>query len=160
MARLGHWPRPRRGPSRAELPERQVNRTIRRLRRRYRRLRPEFRQGLLPDRRAIERALRELVREVSSRELVKRWIPRFEMSLSSNTLRQAIETEGYEPFGDSASITESSLVSLVPSVADGRLRRCLECFFRELGVRVMTTGEQLADLGHDRLSSWVNEEPC
>jgi hypothetical protein len=131
--------------------ERQVSRTIRRLRRRDRRLRPEFRQGLLPGRRAIETALRELVREVSSHELVKRWIPRFENSLSSNALRQAIETEGYEPFGDSASITESSMVSLVPSVADGRLRRCLECFLRELGVRVMTTGEQLAHLGQDRL---------
>jgi hypothetical protein len=131
--------------------ERQVSRTIRRLRRRYRRLRPEFRQGLLPDRGAIESALRELVREVPSHGLVKRWIPRFEASLSSDTLRQAIETEGYEPLGDSASIVESSIVSLVPSVADGRLRRCLECFFRELGVRVMTTGEQLANLGQDRL---------
>ena len=131
--------------------ERQVIRTIRRLRRRYRRLRPEFRQGLLPDRRAIESALRELVREVSSHDLVKRWIPRFETSFSSNTLRQAIETEGYEPFGDSVSIMESPIVSLVPSVADGRLRRCVECFFRELGVRVVTTGEQLASLGQDRL---------
>jgi radical SAM superfamily enzyme YgiQ (UPF0313 family) len=131
--------------------ERQVIRTIRRLRRRYRRLRPEFRQGVLPDRRAIESALRELVREVASHELVERWIPRFETSFSSSTLLQAIETEGYEPFGDSASMMQSSMVSLVPSIADGRLRRCLECFFRELGVRVMTTGEQLANLGHDRL---------
>jgi hypothetical protein len=131
--------------------ERQVSRTIRRLRRRYRRLRPEFRQGLLPDRRAIESALRALVREVSSRELVKHWIPRFETSFSSSTLLQAIETDGYEPFGYSTSMMQTSIVSLVPSVADGRLRRCLECFFRELGVRVMTTNEQLANLGHDRL---------
>jgi hypothetical protein len=43
------------------------------------------------------------------------------------------------------------MVSLVPSVADGRLRRCLECFFRELGVRVVTTGEQLTSLGQTRL---------
>jgi radical SAM superfamily enzyme YgiQ (UPF0313 family) len=131
--------------------EQQVLRTIRQLHRRYRRLRPEFRQGLLPDRRAIESALRELVREVSSHELVKRWIPRLGTSFSRETLRQAIEAEGYKPFGDSASILRSSIVSLVPSVADGRLRRCLECFFRELGVRVVTTGEQLASLGHDRL---------
>ena len=40
---------------------------------RYRRL--EFRQGLLPDRTAIESALRELVREVSSHELLKHCIP-------------------------------------------------------------------------------------
>jgi radical SAM superfamily enzyme YgiQ (UPF0313 family) len=131
--------------------ERQVIKTILRLRRRYRRLRPEFRQGLLPDRAAVESALQELVREVSSHELLKRWIPRFETAFSKETVRRAIETEGYEPFGDPASITESSIVSLVPSVADGRLRRSVECYFRELGVRVATTGEQLASLGQGRL---------
>jgi radical SAM superfamily enzyme YgiQ (UPF0313 family) len=131
--------------------ERQVLGTIRRLRRRYRRLRPEFRQGLVPDRRAIESALRELVREVSSHELVKRWIPRFETTFSDDTWRRAIETEGYEPFGGSVPVAEGSIVSLAPLVADDRLRRAVECFFRELGVRVMTTGEQLASLGHDRL---------
>jgi radical SAM superfamily enzyme YgiQ (UPF0313 family) len=131
--------------------ERQVLGTIRRLRRRYRRLRPEFRQGLLLDRGVIESALRELVREVSSHELVERWIPRFETTFSIDTWRRAIETEGYEPFGASAPVTGSSIVSLAPLVADGRLRRCVECFFRELGVRVVTTGEQLASLGQDRL---------
>jgi hypothetical protein len=131
--------------------ERHVIRTTRRLRRRYRRLRPEFRQGLLPDRMVIESALRELVREVSSHELVKRWIPRFETTFSNDTWRRAIETEGYEPFGGSVPVTESSIVSLAPLVADGRLRRAVEGFFRELGVRVVTTGEQLACLGQDRL---------
>jgi radical SAM superfamily enzyme YgiQ (UPF0313 family) len=131
--------------------ERQVIRTTRRLRRRYRRLRPEFRQGLLPDRAAVECALRELVREVSSHELVRRWIPRFESAFSNDSWRLAIEAEGYEPVGGSEPVRESRIVSLAPLVADGRLRRCVERFFRELGVRVVTTGEQLAGLGQDRL---------
>ncbi len=131
--------------------ERQVMKTIRRLRRRYRRLRPEFRQGLLPDRTAIESALRELVGEVSGRELVERWIPRFKTTFSTDTWRHALEAVGYEPSGEAPTGAATPTVAMAPLVAHGRLRRSLEHFFRELGVRVVTTGEQLSNLGHERL---------
>ena len=127
--------------------ERQVAKSIRRIRRR----RPEFRQGLLPDRTAIERALRELVREVSDHELVQRWVPRFTAGFSDDTWRHALEAAGYEPSGEPAAGEETPTVSMAPLVAHGRLRRSLEHFFRELGVRVVTTGEQLASLGPERL---------
>jgi radical SAM superfamily enzyme YgiQ (UPF0313 family) len=131
--------------------ERQVSRTIRRLRRRYRRLRPEFRQGLLPDRRVIESALRELVCEVSSHELVKRWIPRFRAAFTTETWRHALEAVGYQPTEEPTADDTTPTVAMAPLVLQGRLRRSLEHFFRELGVKVMTTGEQLADLGQERL---------
>jgi len=131
--------------------DRQVTRTIRQVRRRYRRLRPEFRRGLLLGRAAIERALRELAREVPSRELLRRWIPRFRTSFTDDSWLQAFEAVGYQPAGEGTVERTNPAVAMAPLVADGRLRRSLEHFFRELGVRVMSTGEQLAEIGHERL---------
>ncbi len=131
--------------------ERQVIKTIRRVRRRYRRLRPEFRQGLLPDRAAIERAFWELAREVSGHELAQRWIPRFKTTFSTDGWRHALEVAGYEPCGEPAAGEAIPTVAIAPLVMHGRLRRSVEHFFRELGVRVVTTGEQLANLGHEKL---------
>jgi radical SAM superfamily enzyme YgiQ (UPF0313 family) len=131
--------------------ERQVMRTIQQLRRRYRRLQPEFRQGLLPGREAVERSLRELTREVAGHELVQRWIPRFRTSFSDESWRDALETAGYRPWMEGPTGEATPTVAMVPLVEDGSRRRSVERFFRELGVRVVTTGEQLADLGQDRL---------
>jgi radical SAM superfamily enzyme YgiQ (UPF0313 family) len=131
--------------------ERQVIKVIRRVRRRYRRLRPEFRQGLLPDRATIESALRELVREVAACELIRRWVPQLHSGISDETWRQAIEAERYEVLDEPAARATLPRVALAPLVAQGRLRRSLEHFLRELGLRVVTTGEQLAQLGQERL---------
>jgi hypothetical protein len=131
--------------------ERQVMRTIQQLRRRYRRLQPEFRQGLLPGREAVERSLRELTREVAGQDLVQRWIPRFRTSFSDESWRDALETAGYRPWMEGPTGEATPTVAMVPLVEDGSRRRSVERFFRELGVRVVTTGEQLADLGQDRL---------
>lgn len=131
--------------------ERQVAKAVRRVRRRHRRLRPEFRQGLFPDRAAIESALRELVQEVSARELVQRWLPQFLATFSGDTWRQVLEEGGYGPTDDRPALAPTATVAMAPLVEQGRLRRSVEHFCRELGVRVVTTGEQLADLGHERL---------
>jgi hypothetical protein len=91
------------------------------------------------------------VREVSGRELIRRWVPRFRSDFSDETWRRAIEAEHYEPFGEPAARETIPTVAVAPLVAQGRLRRSLERFLRELGVRVVTTGEQLAQLGQERL---------
>lgn len=139
--------------------ERQVAATIRRVRRRYRRLRPEFRRGLLPERSAVERALRELVREVPARELIQCWTPRFRHAFSPGTWARALEATGYEPSGEPSAgettpadaATAPPTVTIAPLLAEGWLRRALEHFFRELGLGVMSTGEQLTSLGQDGL---------
>jgi radical SAM superfamily enzyme YgiQ (UPF0313 family) len=131
--------------------EGQVMETTRRIRRRYRRLRPEFRQGLLPDRATMESALRELVREVSGHELIQRWIPRFKATFPTDTWRHVLEAAGYAPAGEPPAGERTPTVAMAPLVARGRLRRSLEHYLRELGVRVVTTGEQLAELGHEKL---------
>jgi len=131
--------------------ERQVMKTIRCVRRQYKRLRPEFCQGLLPDRATIESALRELMREVSAHELIQHWVPRFRSYFSDETWRQAIEAERYEPFGEPLERETIPTVAVALLVAQGRLRRSLEHFLRALGVRVVTTGEQLTQLGQQRL---------
>jgi len=133
--------------------ERQVALALRRVRRRYRRLRPEFRPGLLPDRAAIESALRELVHEVAGLDLVRHWVPRLGSAFSAEGWRRALVTASYEPAGRIAvgEVASPPIVAVAPLVTESRLRRSLEQFFRELGVRVVTTGEQLAHLGHDRL---------
>jgi len=130
--------------------ERQVLKAIRRVQRRYRRLRPEFRHGLLPDRAAIENALQGLAREVAGHDLVQRWVPRFRAAFSVEGWRAALEAAGYAPFGEGTD-REFATVAVAPVVESGRLRRSLEHFFHELGVRVVTTGEQLAHLGQERL---------
>jgi hypothetical protein len=106
---------------------------------------------MLPDRGAIENTLRELVREVSGRELIQRWVPRFETTFSTDTWRHVLEATGYAPARESPAGQTTPTVAMAPLVAHGRLRRSLEHFLRELGVRVVTTGEQLADLGNEKL---------
>lgn len=131
--------------------ERQVGRAFARIARRYRKLRPEFRQGLLPDRAAVEGALRALVQEVSQAELVQRWVPRLRAAFGAEGLPPALAEAGYAPRDASEPAACPWTVAIAPSVEQGRLRRSLEQFFRELGVKVVTTGDQLAHLGHEGL---------
>jgi len=131
--------------------ERQVRRAFARIARRYRRLRPEFRQGLLPDRSAVEGALRALVQEVAQHDLVRRWVPRLRDSFSAESLPPALAEAGYARTDGSSPAACPWTVAVAPTVETGRLRRTLEQFFRELGVRVVTTGDQLAHLGQEGL---------
>ena len=128
-----------------------MGKTIKRVHRRYQRLRPEFRRNLTPDRATIEGALRELIPEVSVHDLVRRWIPRLRAALPGSSWSQALAAAGYAPAPAATPSGTAPTVAMAPLVEHARLRRSLERFCRELGVRVVSTGEQLASLGHERL---------
>jgi radical SAM superfamily enzyme YgiQ (UPF0313 family) len=130
---------------------RSAARSRRRIRRLYRRLRPEFRHGLLPDRAWIERAIRECVGEVPGLELLRRWAPRVRQWFTEAPWRGTLLAHGYEPAARGWETATPPTVTLAPVVEVGRLRRALELYFRELGVKVVSATEQLSALGHERL---------
>jgi hypothetical protein len=127
-------------------------RARRRLRLLHRRLRPEFRKNLVPDREWIETALGELPREVVGLDLVRRWTPRFRDWFSGAAWRRALQWSGYAPAELEAFADSAPTVALAPLVEQGRLRRSLEHLFRELGVRLETTIDQLALVGEEGLA--------
>jgi radical SAM superfamily enzyme YgiQ (UPF0313 family) len=126
-------------------------RAKRRIRRLHRRLRPEFRHGLLPDRAWIERAIHECVAEVHGLELLRRWAPRVRQWFAEAPWRGTLLARGYEPAAGGFDTATPPTVTLAPVVEAGRLRRALELYFRELGVRVVSATDQLSALGHERL---------
>lgn len=132
---------------------RQIAKARRRLRQLHRCLRPEFRKSLVPDRAEIETALREMARELPGLHLVRRWTPKARDWFAGAALRRELQWSGYAPakleaFAQRAPLT----VALAPLVEYGRLRRALEQLFRELGVRIETTCDQLALLGEEGLA--------
>jgi hypothetical protein len=131
--------------------ERHADEARRRVRRLHRRLRPEFRRNLLPDRARVEAAIEACVREVSGLELLRRWAPHVETWFAKSALSSALASEGYQPAARDWRAQPEPTVTLAPVVRHGRLRRSLELFFRELGVKVVTTTELLAQLGNDKL---------
>ena len=126
-------------------------RARRRVRRLHRRLRPEFRHGLLPDRAWIEDAIQECVCEVPGLELLRRWAPRVRRWFAETSWRRTLLEHGYEPAAHGWETATPPTVTLAPVVEAGRLRRALELYFRELGVKVVSATEQLSALGHERL---------
>jgi len=128
-------------------------RVRRRLRRLHRRLRPEFRRGLLPDRAWFEGAIQQCVSEVPGLELLRRWAPRVRQWFAEAPWRRTMLAHGYEPAVRDGRTATPPTVTLLPVVEIGRLRRALELYFRELGVKVVSTTEQLAALGHEGLEA-------
>jgi radical SAM superfamily enzyme YgiQ (UPF0313 family) len=126
-------------------------RARRRIERLHRRLLPEFREGLLPERAWIERAIQECVGEVPGLELLRRWAPRVRQWFAEAPWRHTLLAHGYEPTAHSWETATPPTVTLAPVVEVGRLRRALELYFRELGVKVVSATEQLSALGHERL---------
>ena len=126
-------------------------RARRRIRGLHRRLRPEFRLGLLPDRAWIERAIRECVSEVPSLALLRQWAPRVRQWFAEAPWHCTLLAHGYETAEHGWETATPPTVTLVPVVEAGRLRRALELYFRELGVKVVTATEQLSALGPERL---------
>ncbi|MFY9825466.1 MAG: hypothetical protein WAM82_29100, partial [Thermoanaerobaculia bacterium] len=128
-------------------------RARRRIRRLHRRLRPEFRLGLLPDRARVEQAIRECVGEVPGLELLRRWTPRVQQWFAEAPWHHTLLAHGYES-AETAPGWETATqptVTLVPVVEGGRLRRALDLYFRELGMKVVTAAEQLSALGQEGL---------
>lgn len=130
---------------------RTASRARRRIRRLHRRLRPEFRAGLLPDRGCIEMEIEDCVREVHGLGLLQRWTPRVRQWFAEAPWLGTLLAHGYEPAARSFDPSTSPTVTLAPVVELGRTRRALENYFRELGVRVVSTSDQLATFGHERL---------
>ena len=128
-----------------------AERARRRIRRLHRRLRPEFRRTLLPDLAGIELAIDECVGEVPGLELVGRWAPRVRQWFAEAPWERALLAHGYEPTARGLKTAATPIVTLVPPVQVGRLRRALGVYFRELEVKVLTASDQLAALGHERL---------
>jgi uncharacterized protein DUF4070/radical SAM family protein len=128
---------------------RHADRAVRRLRRLHRRLRPEFRNGLLPDLAGVEQAIRACVREAPALAPLQRIQPHVEQWFAGPSWRGALEAHGY-------ALAErwragARTLTLAPLLAQGRVRRALEDFLGELGVQVMTWREQVAHLGEERL---------
>jgi hypothetical protein len=126
-------------------------RARRRIRRLHRRLRPEFRHSLQPDRAWIERAIEECVREVPGLELLSHWAPRVREWFAEAPWRRTLFAHGYAPAARCWESATRLTVTFVPVVEVGRLRRSLDLYLRELGVRVVSSTEQLAALGRERL---------
>ena len=128
-------------------------RARRKLRRLHGRLRPEFRGHLFPDRAGIESALREMVRELAGLDLVRRWTPRFASWFARLDWRRALSSFGYSPSPDDRVTARVPVVAIAPVDGPARVRRALEHLFRELGVKLVTTREQLSLLGEEALGA-------
>jgi radical SAM superfamily enzyme YgiQ (UPF0313 family) len=130
---------------------RQVKVARRRIRRLHRRLQPEFRRTLLPSRAAVEAAIEACVRDVRGLALLRRWAPLARSWFAQNVLRDALRSDGYRAAAGKWAGAAAPTVTLAPVVEQGRVRRELELYLRALGVKVVTTTEQLAQLGHEKL---------
>ncbi len=135
----------------------QVDEALRGLRRFYRRLRPEFRTSMLPDRSTVEMAIRACVREAGSLQLVERMRSFLGCWFTETSSLSALRTEGYAPTEEWRGAGSPQRVAVAPLLEQRRDRRTLEVFFEELGVRVMSAAEQVAELGHDGLA-WLGSD--
>lgn len=128
----------------------QADAALRRLQRLYRRLRPEFRQGLSPDLSAIRGAIHDCVGEVSALQRIHRAGPALRRMFGGSSWLSALEAEGYTATEGPADASAGPL-AVAPLIEQGRLRRSVEVFFHELGVRVVTAKDQMGHLGQDGL---------
>jgi len=126
-------------------------RVRRRIRRLHRKLRPEFRHGLLPDRAWTERAIEQCVGEVSGLVQLRRRAPGVRRWFTEPPWRRTLLAHGYEPVARGWETAPPPIVTLAPVIELGRLRRALEHYLRELGIKVVSATEQLSALGHERL---------
>lgn len=131
--------------------QRRAGAAQRRVRRLHRRLRPELRRTLLPDRACVEAVIEACVHEVRGLDLLRRWAPLAQRWFAKSSFLDALARDGYQPAAPAWHRAAEPTVTLAPVVEQGRMRRSLELFFRELGVKVVTTTEQLALLGHEKL---------
>jgi radical SAM superfamily enzyme YgiQ (UPF0313 family) len=136
---------------------RRADEVLRRLRQLHRRLRPEFRQGLLPDWSALEEAIRGCVREVPARQLVQRCRLRLRECFTGPSWRSALAAQGYALARRGQDGAAARTLAVAPLFEQGKLRRSLEHYLHELGVQVMTAGEQMTQLAQEGLHRWLDE---
>jgi radical SAM superfamily enzyme YgiQ (UPF0313 family) len=135
----------------------QADEMLRGLRHLHRRLRPEFRQGLLPDWSALEEAVRACVHEVPALRLVQRYGLRLRECFAGSSWRNTLAAQGYalaRRWRDGAAVRT---LTVAPLCEPGKLRRSLEHYLRELGVQVVAAGEQVAQLAQEGRHRWLEE---
>jgi radical SAM superfamily enzyme YgiQ (UPF0313 family) len=137
------------GASFQEAIRRQGDEALRRLRRLHRRLRPEFRQGLLPDFAGLEAAIRACVHEVPALQHLRRWAPLLRRWFAEPSWQSTLASHGYALADRWREGDGEQTLAVAPLFDQGKLRRSLELFLRELGVGVVTAGEQLEELGQE-----------
>jgi hypothetical protein len=128
---------------------RQADETLRRLRHLHRRLRPEFRHGLLPDWSALEEAIRACVREAPAMQLLHRYGMHLRECFAGPSWRSALAAQGYALAEYRQHGAAARTLTVAPLFEQGKLRRSLEHYLRELGVQVMAAGEQMAQLAQE-----------
>jgi radical SAM superfamily enzyme YgiQ (UPF0313 family) len=136
---------------------RHADETLRRLRLLHRRLRPEFRQGLMPDWSAVEEAIRGCVREVSALQLLQRCGLRLRECFAGSSWRSSLAEQGYALARRWQDGAATRTLTVAPLCEQGKLRRSLEHYLKELGVQVMAAGEQMAQLAQDGRHRWLDE---
>jgi radical SAM superfamily enzyme YgiQ (UPF0313 family) len=131
---------------------------LRRLRRLHRRLRPEFRKRLSPDLAGVETAIRACIGEAPAAALLRSSWPQLERWFSGPSWRSALEANGYARVERWRAAAEARTITLAPLLEQGRLRRSLEQFLRELGVGVVGLREQVAQLAQERLPALLRPD--
>ena len=139
------------GSGQQESLQRGAAQALRRLRRLHRRLRPEFRTGLLPDLAGVEMAIQACVRDAPALAPLQRFRPQIEQWFRGSSWRSTLAAHGYALVERWRAGAGVPTYALAPLLAEDNLRRSLEQFLRELGVRVLTLREQVAQLGEESL---------
>jgi len=131
----------------------QAQAALRQLRRLYRRLRPEFRQSL-PEWSQVRDGIRSCVRDSTAVQTLHRAGPALRGLFEGLSWPSTLKAQGYslaERWGAHEGQNGGRLrtVSIAPLLEEGRMRRSLEVFLSELGVRVVTATEQVKHLGQE-----------
>ncbi len=135
------------GESRPDSRRRQADEALRRLQRLHRRLRPEFRRNLLPDWAAVEKAVQSCVREAPALQYLQQCGPRLRQWFAEPGWAAALQAQGYALVERWRAANQTPTVAVAPILEQGKLRRSLELYLSELGVKVMTSAEQMTTLG-------------
>ena len=143
------------GTDRLDALRRQADEALRHLRRLHRRLRPEFRRNLLPDWAAVEKSVQSCVREAPALQYLQQCGPRLRQWFAEPTWRNALQAQGYAIVERWRAATQNPTVAVAPLIERGPLRRSLELYLSELGVKVMTSAEQMSALGQAGIARLV-----
>ncbi|MFN7942798.1 MAG: B12-binding domain-containing radical SAM protein [Thermoanaerobaculia bacterium] len=124
----------------------QGERALRRLRRLHRRLRPEFRLSLLPDGRGLEEAIRSCLREAPVLQRLQRIGEDLRRGFAEGSWRSRLAGHGYAPADRPQPGKRARRLAVAPLLEQGKRRRALEAYLRELGVDVLPASEQVREL--------------
>jgi hypothetical protein len=103
--------------------------------------------------------------EVPVLHRLQQWGPRLRECFAGASWRNALAGQGYAvaescPGGPAANTSPNAAhtLAVAPLLEHGKLRRSLELYLRELGIQVMSTGEQMAQLAQEGCERWFEED--